>query len=157
MKINLMYVGKTDDDYIKNGCLLYYNRLKRYLPIEEIIVPSVKNIKSLRIEEVKEREAELILKQLKPADRLILLDEKGKQFDSVGFSKYIEQNMVDRIKNLIFLVGGPYGFSKNIYDRANGKISLSNLTFSHQMVRLFFMEQLYRAFTIIRNEPYHHG
>ena len=152
-----MCVGKTDDEYIKTGCLVYYNRIKRYVPIEEIIIPSVKNLKSLRIEEVKEKEAELILKQLKPTDRLILLDEKGKQFDSPGFSKYIEQNMVERIKNLIFVVGGPYGFSKTIYDRANGKISLSALTFSHQMVRLFFMEQLYRAFTIMRNEPYHHG
>ena len=154
MKITLLFIGKTDEEYLRTGCAVYFNRIKRYLPLEEIIIPSVKNIRSA--EDTKEQEAGLILKKIKPDDRLILLDERGTQHDSVGLSKFLAQNMNSGIKNLVLLVGGPYGFSEKIYKRANGTISLSELTFPHQLVRLFLMEQLYRAFTILRNEPYHH-
>ena len=156
MKITLILNGKTEDDYIQKGITVFEQRLKHYLPFEIIIIPALKNTKALSIEQQKQKEGELVLKYLQPADRLILLDENGKEQTSLQFSSFIQQQMNSGIKNLIFVVGGPYGFSEELYKRANGKVSLSKMTFSHQMVRLFFVEQLYRAMTILKNEPYHH-
>jgi len=156
MKITLILVGKTDDSYISEGFSVFEKRVKHYISFETIILPALKNTKALTIEQQKQKEGELILKHLQPTDRLILLDENGKSFTSVEFSSFFQQQMNSGVKNLVFLVGGPYGFSEEIYKIANGKISLSKMTFSHQMVRLFFIEQLYRAMTILKNEPYHH-
>jgi 23S rRNA (pseudouridine1915-N3)-methyltransferase len=156
MKITLILNGKTEDDYIIKGFAVYEQRLKHYLSFETILIPALKNAKSLNFEQQKKKEAELILKNIQSSDKVILLDENGKEYDSVGFSDFIQQQMNSGIKNVVFVVGGPYGFSEEIYQRANGKISLSKMTFSHQMVRLFFAEQLYRAMTILKNEPYHH-
>lgn len=156
MKITLILNGKTDDDYIIKGFTIYEQRLKHYIAFETIVIPALKNTKALSIDQQKQKEGELLLKQIQNADKLVLLDENGKEYSSVGFSEYIQQNMSSGIKNVIFAVGGPYGFSEEIYKRANGKISLSKMTFSHQMVRLLFIEQLYRAMTILKNEPYHH-
>ncbi len=157
MKITFLLNGKTDDDYILKGCNIYEQRLKHYLPFETIVIPALKNTKALSIEQQKQKEAELILKNISSSDKLILLDENGKEFNSIGFADFIQQQMNSGIKNVVFVVGGPYGFSDEIYKRANGKISLSKMTFSHQMVRLFFVEQVYRAMTILKNEPYHHS
>ena len=156
MKITLLLNGKTEDDYIIKGFLTYDQRLKHYVSFETIVIPALKNTKALSIEQQKQKEGELIAKQIQNADKLILLDENGKEYNSVSFSGFIQQQMNSGIKNLVFVVGGPYGFSDELYKRANGKISLSKMTFSHQMVRLFFVEQLYRAMTILKNEPYHH-
>ena len=156
MKITLILNGKTEDDYLITGFLNYEKRLKHYTSFETIVIPALKNTKSLTVEQQKQKEGELLLKNIQTADILILLDENGKEYNSVGFSEYLQKQMNSGIKNLIFVVGGPYGFSNDVYKRANGKIALSKMTFSHQMVRLFFIEQLYRAFTILKNEPYHH-
>lgn len=156
MKITLILNGKTEDDYIVKGCTVYEQRLRHYLSFETIVIPALKNTKALSIEQQKQKEGELLFKNIQSADKLILLDENGKEHDSVGFSGFIQQQMNSGIKNLVFVVGGPYGFSEEVYKRANGKISLSKMTFSHQMVRLFFVEQVYRAMTILKNEPYHH-
>lgn len=156
MKITLILNGKTEDDYLITGFLNYEKRLKHYTSFETIVIPALKNTKSLTVEQQKQKEGELLLKSIQTADILILLDENGKEYNSVGFSDYLQKQMNSGIKNLIFVVGGPYGFSNDVYKRANGKIALSKMTFSHQMVRLFFIEQLYRAFTILKNEPYHH-
>jgi 23S rRNA (pseudouridine1915-N3)-methyltransferase len=156
MKITLILNGKTEDDYIVKGFTLYEQRLKHYVSLETIVIPALKNTKALSIEQQKQKEGELIFKQIQNSDKLILLDENGKEYSSVGFSEFIQQQMSSGIKNLVFVVGGPYGFSDDVYKRANEKISLSKMTFSHQMVRLFFVEQLYRAMTILKNEPYHH-
>lgn len=156
MKVLLLLNGKTEDDYLIKGCTIYEQRLKHYIAFETIVIPALKNTKALSIEQQKQKEGELILKNLQSSDKLILLDEVGKEFNSVGFSSFMQQQMNSGIKNLIFVVGGPYGFSDEVYQRANGKISLSKMTFSHQMIRLLFIEQLYRAMTILRNEPYHH-
>lgn len=157
MKITLILNGKTDDDYLIKGFSRYEQRLKRYISFETIVIPALKNTKALSIEQQKQKEGELIFKNIQSSDRLILLDENGKEYSSVNFSDFIQQQMNSGIKNIVFVVGGPYGFSDEIYKRANGKISLSKMTFSHQMVRLFFVEQLYRAMTILKNEPYHHS
>ncbi len=156
MKITLILNGKTEDDYIVKGFSIYENRLKHYIPFETIVIPALKNTKAISIEQQKQKEGELIIKNIQISDKLILLDENGKEYNSVGFSDFIQKEMNSGIKNLVFVVGGPYGFSEEIYKRANGRISLSKMTFSHQMVRLFFVEQLYRAMTILKNEPYHH-
>ena len=156
MKITLILNGKTEDDYIVKGFSIYENRLKHYISFETIVIPALKNTKALSVEQQKQKEGELIIKNIQTSDKLILLDENGKEFNSVGFSEFIQKEMNSGIKNLVFVVGGPYGFSDEIYKRANGKISLSKMTFSHQMVRLFFVEQLYRAMTILKHEPYHH-
>ncbi len=156
MKITLILNGKTEDDYIVKGCTVYEQRLKHYLSFETIVIPALKNTKALSIEQQKQKEGELLFKNIQSSDKLILLDENGREQDSVGFSGFIQQQMNSGIKNLVFVVGGPYGFSEEVYKRANGKISLSKMTFSHQMVRLFFVEQVYRAMTILKNEPYHH-
>jgi 23S rRNA (pseudouridine1915-N3)-methyltransferase len=156
MKIILLTVGKTTNTHLIKLQEEYQNRLKFYIPFESIVIPELKNTKSLSVTEQLEKEADLILKQFETNDEIILLDEKGKQFTSVGFSDFISKKMLASHKRMIFVVGGPYGFSERIYQRARGMVSLSSMTFSHQMIRLIFVEQLYRAMTILKGEPYHH-
>ncbi|MBE9468118.1 MAG: 23S rRNA (pseudouridine(1915)-N(3))-methyltransferase RlmH [Bacteroidetes bacterium] len=156
MKIIFLTVGKTDTDYLKKGISIYEGRLKHYIQLEIRTIPDIKNAKNLTFQQQKEKEGDLILKQINTSDYLVLLDENSKEYSSVEFSKFIQKKMLSGIKNLFFVVGGPYGFSTEVYARANSKIALSKMTFSHQMVRLIFIEQLYRAFTILKNEPYHH-
>ncbi|SNS10283.1 23S rRNA (pseudouridine1915-N3)-methyltransferase [Belliella buryatensis] len=156
MQIKLIAVGKTDSRAIQELIEEYVKRLGFYIKFDFEIIPDLKNTKSLSESNQKEKEGELILKKLQSADELILLDENGKQFSSVDFSEYLQKKMNSGLKQLVFVIGGPYGFSDAIYQRANGKVSLSKMTFSHQMVRVFFIEQIYRAFTILKNEPYHH-
>ena len=156
MKTCLLVIGKTDASYIRAGIEEYEKRLKRYLPFEMKVLPDVKNAKNLSEGLQKEKEAEMILEQLQPTDWVIVLDEKGKHYTSMEFSDYLAQKMLAGIKRLVFVVGGPYGFAQSVYQRANEKISLSKMTFSHQMVRLIFVEQIYRAMTILKGEPYHH-
>ncbi|HJV79166.1 MAG TPA: 23S rRNA (pseudouridine(1915)-N(3))-methyltransferase RlmH [Paludibacter sp.] len=156
MKITFLTVGKTTNAHLIKLQEEYQNRLKFYIPFETIIIPELKNTKNLSIQEQKEKEADLILKTLDTSDEVILLDEKGKQYTSVGFSEFISKKMLASHKRMVFVVGGPYGFSERVYQRGNGKISLSAMTFSHQMIRLIFTEQLYRAMTILKGEPYHH-
>jgi 23S rRNA (pseudouridine1915-N3)-methyltransferase len=156
MKITFITVGKTEDAYLKDGIEKYIKRLKHYTKLEMTDIPELKNTKALTEEQQKNKEAELILKKITPQDHVILLDENGMEFTSVQFANYINKRSVSSSANLIFIVGGPYGFDQSVYQRANDKISLSRMTFSHQMVRLFFVEQLYRAYSIIKGEPYHH-
>jgi len=156
MKIKLLVVGKTDNRHLISLIDDYTKRLKFYIPFEMEIIPDIKREKNMSEANLKKAEGDAILKHIATADNVILLDEKGKSFSSVGFSKLLQKKMNSGLKTLVFVIGGPYGFGEDVYNRANGKISLSSMTFSHQMVRLFFVEQLYRAFTILRNEPYHH-
>ncbi|MGB5499617.1 MAG: 23S rRNA (pseudouridine(1915)-N(3))-methyltransferase RlmH [Maribacter sp.] len=156
MTIKMIAIGKTDSVSLQDLIKVYENRLKHYIKFELDIIPDIKNVKNLSETQQKEKEGELILKKLKATDVLILLDENGKQFGSVEFSDFLQKKMNSGIKQLVLVVGGPYGFSDAIYTKAQAKISLSKMTFSHQMVRLFILEQLYRAFTILKNEPYHH-
>lgn len=156
MNIKLIAIGKTDQEYLKEGIGIFEKRLKHYSNFEIKIIPDLKNAASLSKVQQKNEEGKLILKESQNTDIIILLDEKGKSYTSMQFSKYLEQHMNNSVKNLIFVIGGPYGFSEEVYKRANGKISLSEMTFSHQMIRLFFAEQLYRAYTIMKGEPYHH-
>lgn len=157
MKLTLILVGKTNAEHLKEGISLYEKRIGHYIPFEIKILPDVKNSKSLPEKELKIKEGELILKALTPGDDVILLDDKGIELDSVEFAKFIGRGMVRSTKSMIFVIGGAYGFSDDVYNRASMKISLSKMTFSHQLVRLIFAEQLYRAFTIIKGEPYHHS
>jgi 23S rRNA (pseudouridine1915-N3)-methyltransferase len=156
MKITFITVGKTEDAYLKDGIEKYVKRLKHYTKLELGEIPELKNTKALTEDQQKTKEAELILKKVTPQDHLILLDEAGQEFSSVQFANYLNKRAISSVASLVFVVGGPYGFDQSVYQRANDKISLSRMTFSHQMVRLFFVEQLYRAFTIIKGEPYHH-
>lgn len=156
MKITLLVIGKTDKDFVKKGIEEYQKRLVHYLPFELKIIPDLKNTKNLSENQQKQKEGELILDKVKSGDTLVLLDEGGKEFSSVGFSKFLEQKMLSGMKNLVFVIGGPYGFSEDVYKKAQGKVSLSKMTFSHQMIRMIFVEQLYRGMTIIKGEPYHH-
>ena len=156
MTIKLLAIGKTDSKPLQSLISEYEKRLKHYVKFEIELIPDIKNVKNLSESQQKEKEGELILKKLVPTDVLILLDENGKQLSSVGFSEYLQKKMNAGIKQLVMVIGGPYGFSDEVYTAAQGKISLSKMTFSHQMVRLFVTEQIYRAFTILRNEPYHH-
>ncbi|MGE8243674.1 23S rRNA (pseudouridine(1915)-N(3))-methyltransferase RlmH [Sphingobacterium sp. GVS05A] len=156
MKITLLCIGKTDDKYLIEGIDKYIKRLKFYVNFNIVVIPDIKNSKSLSEEQQKEKEAGLILKQLQPQDMVILLDEFGKEFRSLDFSAYLERMMINSVQHMVFIIGGPYGFDQKIYDRASSKMSLSKMTFSHQMIRLFFTEQLYRAFSIMKGEPYHH-
>ena len=156
MKITLLTVGKTTNSHLIKLQEEYQNRLKYYITFDLVVIPELKNTKSLSITEQIEKEADLILKQIELNDKVVLLDERGKQFTSVAFSEYIAKKIMASHKRMIFVVGGPYGFSERVYQRANNKISLSTMTFSHQMIRLIFIEQLYRAFTILKGEPYHH-
>lgn len=156
MTIKLLAIGKTDNKEFYALIDNYIKRLGFYIKFSFDIVPDIKNSKNLSEIQQKQKEGELILKNVNPTDVLILLDENGKQMDSVGFSSYLQKHMNSGIKQLVFVIGGPYGFSEAVYKKANGKLSLSKMTFSHQMIRLFFIEQLYRGFTILKNEPYHH-
>lgn len=156
MNIKLLLVGKTDDDSLQGLISNYVKRLDHYNRFDLEILPDLKNTKNFTPEQQKLREGELILKKMSPADFVVLLDENGKQYSSEGFSEFIQKRLNSGMKQLVFVIGGPYGFSDDVYARAQSKLSLSKMTFSHQMVRLFFVEQLYRAFTILKNEPYHH-
>ena len=156
MTIKLIAIGKTDSVSLQDLIKEYENRLKHYVRFELDIIPDIKNVKNLSETQQKEKEGELILKKLKATDILLLLDENGKQFGSVEFADFLQKKMNSGIKQLVLVIGGPYGFSDVVYAKAQAKISLSKMTFSHQMVRLFIIEQLYRAFTILKNEPYHH-
>ena len=156
MDLKLVTVGKTDVKWVKEGLDLYVSRLKHYAPFSLIEIPQLKNVSAFTQEQIKEKEGELILKQVTPGDSVILLDERGKEYRSVEWAEWIRQRLARGGKGLVFVIGGAYGFSQAVYDRAEGMISLSRMTFSHQMVRTVFAEQLYRAFTIIRGEPYHH-
>lgn len=149
-------VGKTSNDGLQKLILEYQQRLTHYLVYETKIIPELKNIKNVPVNEQKEKEADLILKHLDPNDDVILLDEKGKMYTSVGLAGFLESKMLASTKKLVFVIGGPFGFSERIYQRANQLLSLSAMTFSHQMIRLLFTEQLYRAMTIIKGENYHH-
>ncbi|MFT4611958.1 MAG: 23S rRNA (pseudouridine1915-N3)-methyltransferase [Glaciecola sp.] len=156
MTIKLLAIGKTDNKDLQALIDDYQKRLGFYIKFEFEIIPDLKKVKNLSEDQQKQKEGELILNKLNNTDVLILMDENGKQFDSVGFSNYLQKHMNSGIKRLVFVIGGPYGFSPDVYQKANGKLSLSKMTFSHQMIRLFVIEQLYRGFTILRNEPYHH-
>lgn len=156
MNIRLIAIGKTDNKDLQSLIDDYTKRLSFYVKFDLDIIPDIKNAKNLSEAQQKEKEGELILAKIGPTDQLILLDENGKTYSSVGFSDYLQKKMNTGIKTLVFVIGGPYGFSETIYQKAHGKVSLSEMTFSHQMVRLFVIEQLYRGFTILRNEPYHH-
>ncbi|MCU4158244.1 23S rRNA (pseudouridine(1915)-N(3))-methyltransferase RlmH [Carboxylicivirga sp. A043] len=156
MKVVLVVIGKTDESYLKSGIEIFEKRLKHYIPYEMKVIPDLKKTKNLSTNQQKTMEGELLLQSFQAGDHIVLLDEKGKEFTSVEFAKLIEKRMVAGLKRLVFIIGGPYGFSDDVYARANSKISLSKMTFSHQMIRLIFVEQLYRANTILKNEPYHH-
>ena len=156
MKIVLLVVGKTTESYFIQGIDEYSKRLAHYVPFELTVILELRNTKSLSTDQQKEREADLILKALQPGDYVVLLDEHGREFTSLQFASYLEKKMANIAKRLIFVVGGPYGFSNRVYQAAQEKISLSKMTYSHQMIRLIFTEQLYRAMTILNNEPYHH-
>lgn len=157
MKLETWFIGKTSDKYLQTGIEKYAKRLPHYLPFEMVLIPDVKNAGKLKPTQLKQKEAELVLSRLKPQDGLILLDERGKQFTSEELATWLDKQLQMPYRRLIFLVGGAFGFDESVYQRANGKLSLSKMTFSHQMIRLFCLEQLYRAMTILRNEPYHNA
>ena len=156
MKIVFLSLGKTNEKYLIEGISLYQNRLKHYTSFEMIEIPSIKKSKNLTKLELMKNEGDLILKNIQNSDHLVLLDEKGKEYNSIKFSEKIQNWMLSGKKRIVFVVGGSYGFSNDLYHRGNEKISLSKMTFSHQMVRLFFLEQLYRGYSILNNQPYHH-
>lgn len=157
MTIKLIAIGKTDSPELQTLISAYQNRLRHYVRFELELLPDAKNAKNLSEAAQKEKEGDLLLKKLHETDILVLLDENGKSYSSVDFSQYLQKKMNAGTKSLVLAIGGPYGFSDAVHHKADGKISLSKMTFSHQMVRLFVVEQIYRAFTILRNEPYHHG
>ena len=156
MKITLLTVGKTDKDWVKQGIDIYASRMKHYFPFSIVEIPELKNASSLSQDQIKTKEGELILKNIKPTDDVILLDERGREFSSMEFAKVLQDKISYTGKDIVFVIGGAYGFSDAVRQRSNSKISLSRMTFSHQMVRAIFAEQLYRAFTIMKGEPYHH-
>lgn len=156
MKVELVWIGKTSESWIEEGFQLYLKRLKHYIGFEIKEISNVKNSKNLSESELKVKEGELILSYLQPGDVLVLLDEKGKTMKSREFSSFINQQMIRSIRRLVFIIGGAYGFSDSVYDRKQYMVSLSKMTYSHQMVRVIFIEQLYRAMTILNGEPYHH-
>jgi len=156
MDIKLIVIGKTDENFIEEAFEKYIKRIKHYINFSSLTIKDIKNVKNLSENEQKILEGEKILGQILPKDILILLDEKGKEFTSREFADFIAKQGIIAVKHLIFVIGGPYGFSENVYKRANWKISLSKMTFSHQIVRVIFAEQLYRAFSIINNDAYHH-
>ena len=156
MKITLLTVGKTDKDWVREGLDIYVSRLKHYIPFNVIEIPELKNVSALTRDQIKTREGELILKNIRPTDDVILLDERGKQYSSMEFAKVLQDKISYIGKDIVFVIGGAYGFSEDVYRRADSKMSLSRMTFSHQMVRAIFAEQIYRAFTIMKGEPYHH-
>ena len=156
MKIVLVVVGKTNEKYLIEGISDYQKRLKHYAKFQIVEIPNIKNSKNFSETELIKKEGEMILKQINNSDYLVLLDDKGNDFISPKFAEKLQQWMISGKKRLVFVVGGAYGFSQEVYNRGNEKLSLSRMTFSHQMVRLFFVEQLYRGYTILNNEPYHH-
>lgn len=156
MNMILLTVGKTDVNWVKEGLELYASRLRHYVPFTITEIPELKKVANFTKQQIKDKEGELILKNVGPQDILILLDEHGRECRSLEFAEFLEKQLSTGAKNLIFTVGGAYGFSEAVYQRANQKLSLSKMTFSHQMVRTIFAEQLYRAFTILKGEPYHH-
>jgi 23S rRNA (pseudouridine1915-N3)-methyltransferase len=156
MKIRLLLTGKTEEDFLKTGIREYEMRVKRYVPFEIMEIPALKNLSGLSQAEQKLRESEALRKQIQPGDVVILLDENGKEMRSTGFASFLNKQFLSGGKTLVFVVGGPYGFDPSMKELAAGLISLSRMTFSHQMVRLFFTEQLYRALSILRGESYHH-
>lgn len=155
MKTTLILVGKTTNKHLATVIDDYVGRIGHYMPFSVVVVPELKNTKALSEEQQKEREGELILQKIKPTDTLVLLDERGSEFGSVAFSQWLQRKQ-SSARNLVFVIGGPYGFSKAVYNRADEQLSLSRMTFSHQLIRVVFAEQLYRACTIIKGEPYHH-
>ena len=156
MKIVLLAIGKTNQQYLIDGITEYQKRLQHYIKFEILEISNIKNTKNLSDSELMKKEGELILNQIQPSDYLVLLDDKGKSFTSTKFSKKLQGWMLSGKKRLVFVIGGAYGLSDSVYSRGNEKLSLSEMTFSHQMVRLFFIEQLYRGYTILNHEPYHH-
>lgn len=156
MKITLLVIGKTDAAYLRDGIEKYVKRLKHYIQFELVVIPDIRQSKNLTVDLQKTKEGELILSKLSAGRELHLFDERGKSYTSVDFAGFLQQKMLSSVKELIFVIGGPYGFSDEVYQKASSKISLSKLTFSHQMVRLLCVEQIYRAFTILKGEPYHH-
>lgn len=156
MNIILLAIGKTDESYLNEGIEKYFKRIKRYINFDFKVIKDIKNSKSISFDLQKKLEGDIILSEISNNDIVVLLDENGKEFNSRNFADFITKQMNASIKNLVFIIGGPYGFSQQIYERANYKLSLSKMTFSHQIIRLIFAEQLYRAFSIINKEPYHH-
>jgi 23S rRNA (pseudouridine1915-N3)-methyltransferase len=154
MKVEVWAIGKTSEPYLETGVAIFEKRLKNYLPFAWIVWPDLRK-KSSDPQQIRKEEGQLVLSRLNPDDLLVLLDEKGRQFTSTELAQWLERRLSASHRRLVFLIGGAYGFSPQVYERANEMLSLSKLTFSHQMVRLFFLEQLYRAMTILRNEPYH--
>ncbi len=157
MRITLLLIGATDKNYLNEGISDYQKRLIHYLPFDIRVIADVKNSRNLTADQQKEREGKALLDMVSPGDELVLLDVDGTELSSPGFAGWIEKRMIAGTRQVIFVVGGPYGFSEAVYKRADSKMSLSRLTFPHQLVRLLFVEQLYRAMTIIRGEPYHHA
>ena len=156
MKITLLTVGKTDKDWVRQGLDIYVSRLKHYVPFSITEIPELKNVSALTKEQIKTREGELILKNIRNTDDVILLDERGKEYSSMELARILQDKMTYGGRDIVYIIGGAYGFSDAVYSRANSKLSLSRMTFSHQMVRAIFAEQIYRAFTIMKGEPYHH-
>ena len=156
MKVCFLVIGRTTEEYLKEGMAIYEKRLKNYISFEIKVLPELKKTSGLSFDQQKNMEGKMLLNSIVPTDTVILLDERGKDLTSNEFSVFLQKNMLQSIKSMIFVVGGPYGFSKEMYERANDKVSISKMTFSHQMIRLIFLEQLYRAMTILKNEPYHH-
>ena len=156
MKIELAVIGKTSIGYLKQGIDEYIKRLKHYVPFEIKYIDDIKNTKNISEDQQKRTESAKILSLLDKSDFVVLLDEHGKEYTSMQYSSYIQKRMLSGVKKVVFVIGGPYGFSQEVYDRANDKISFSKMTFNHEMIRLIFTEQLYRAYTIINHEPYHH-
>lgn len=156
MRITLIECGKTKDAFIREGVGTFRKRVERYAPFRIDTIPDLKNTRNLTMQEVQEREGAQIMRRIKPGDFLVLLDERGIQYSSIAFAEYLN-SLEGRVTHLVFVIGGPYGFGAAPYERADARLSLSTLTFSHQLVRIIFMEQLYRAFTILKGEPYHHA
>ncbi len=156
MRITLFETGKTRDPFIREGVELFRKRVVRYAPFRIVSIPDLKNSRNLTMKEVQDQEGELLLKRIRPGDYVMLLDERGDEYNSISFAEHLN-SLEGRVNHLCFVIGGPYGFSEKVYSRARQQLSLSRLTFSHQLVRLIFMEQLYRAFTILKGEPYHHA
>lgn len=156
MKIEVIAIGRTQSKYLVEGIENYVDRIGHYVPFSLTVLPDLKSTKSLSEDQQKQREGQMMLDFFQTSDAVILLDERGKELTSREFAMFIDRKMVSGLKRLVFVIGGPYGFSQEVYQRADGKISLSRMTFSHEMVRLFFVEQVYRAMTILRGEPYHH-